>query len=169
MKQPQIPDKIQSLKCWAVLKDYWNTFAFSIISWHWEVAESSDLSSERRNLFILQNQYYLQSTKFIFEITSPHLDVFYTPNVKITHWNSKALSDYYQHLAGQRVWMSWTDLMLIAWWLEKPKHQQQWYWATGSMIDWSCSKNTLGPTVGVLTHCPMFGAKPLPEPMLPIF
>ena len=51
----------------------------------------------------------IQSMKFIFWITSPHPDAFYKPNVKIIE-TLAALSEYYQHLAGGRVWMSWTEI-----------------------------------------------------------
>ena len=51
----------------------------------------------------------IQSMKFIFGITSLHPDAFYKPNIKIIE-TLPALSEYYQYLAGGRVWMSWTEI-----------------------------------------------------------
>ena len=48
--------------------------------------------------------------KFIFGITSPHPDAFYTLHVKSLDFIKilPALSDYHPHLAGGQVWIAWT-------------------------------------------------------------
>ena len=66
-----------------------------------------------------------QSTKFIFEITSPHSDALYKPNVKITspHWNLTCPQWLLPAFGRWVVWMLWT---VSDWWIPLRKGLSWW-------------------------------------------